>query len=87
MNIGFFIENSFYMIFYRNNPMEEEFVDSGTTNSILREMKYFQTLKKMNEDILSIDGHDIVIVGTGRAIFTLPSGTHVTIEDALSYLD
>jgi hypothetical protein len=30
------------------NPMEEELciVDSGTTNTILREMKYFQTLRK-----------------------------------------
>jgi hypothetical protein len=31
--------------------MEEELciVDSGTTNTILREMKYFQTLKKEEE--------------------------------------
>ena len=69
--------------------MEEELclVDSGTTNSILREMKYFQTLKKMNGDILTIAGRDTVIVGTGRAIFTLTSGTKVTIEDALLYPD
>ena len=69
--------------------MEEELclVDSGATNSILREMKYFQTLKKTNGDILTIAGRDTVIVGTGRAIFTLPSGTHVTIEDVLLYPD
>ena len=69
--------------------MEEELclVDSGATNSILREMKYFQTRKKMNGDILTIVGRDTVIVGTGRAIFTLPSGTYVTIEDALLYPD
>ena len=69
--------------------MEEELclVDSATTNSILREMKYFQTLKKVNGDNLTIVGRDTVIVGTGRAIFTLPSGTQVTIEDALLYLD
>jgi peptide/histidine transporter 3/4 len=67
--------------------MEEELclVDSATTNSILRELKYFQTLKKMNEDILTIAGRDTVIVGTGHAIFTLPNGTQVTIEDALLY--
>ena len=61
--------------------MEEELclVDSATTNSILREMKYFQTLKKMNGDILTIAGRDTVIVGTGRAIFTLPGGTQVKI--------
>ena len=69
--------------------MEEELclVDSATTNSILRELKYFQTLKKMNGDILTIAGRDTVIVGTGRAIFTLPNGTQVTIEDALLYPD
>ena len=57
--------------------MEEELclVDSGTTNSILREMKYFQTLKKMNGDILTTAGRDTVIIGTERAIFTLPSDT------------
>ena len=57
--------------------MEEELclVDSGATNSILREMKYFQTLKKMNEDILIIAKRDTVIIGTGRAIFILP-GIH-----------
>jgi hypothetical protein len=69
--------------------MEEELclMDSATTNSILRELKYFQTLKKMNGDILTIAGCDTVIVDTGRAIFTLPNGTHVTIEDALLYPD
>ena len=69
--------------------MEEELclVDSATTNSILRELKYFQTLKKMNGDILTIAGRDTVIVGTGRAIFTLSNGTQVTIEDALLYPD
>ena len=69
--------------------MEEELclVDSATTNSILRELKYFQTLKKMNGDILTIAGRDTVIVGTGRAICTLPGGTQVTIEDALLYPD
>jgi hypothetical protein len=46
--------------------MEEEIclVDSGTTNSILRKIKYFQTLKKLNRNILTIAGHDAVIVGT-----------------------
>ena len=62
-------------------------VDSGTTNSILRELKYFQTLKKLNGNILTIAGRDAVIVGTGRAIFTLPMGTQIIIEDALLYPD
>jgi hypothetical protein len=69
--------------------MEEEMclVDSGTTNSILREIKYFQSLKKLNGNILTIAGSDAVIVGTGRAIFTLPMGTQIIIEDALLYTD
>jgi peptide/histidine transporter 3/4 len=85
------IENSsfLYIVLYGDNPMEEELclVDSATTNSILRELKYFQTLKKMNGDILTIAGRDTVIVGTGRAIFTLPNGTQVILEDALLYPD
>ena len=78
-----------YIVLYGNNPMEEELclVDSATTNSILRELKYFQTMEKMNGDILTIAGRDTVIVGSGRAIFTLPGGTQVTIEDALLYPD
>ena len=69
--------------------MEEEMclVDSGTTNSILRETKYFQTLTKKNGDILTIAGRDAVIIGSGRAIFTLSMGTQIVIEDALLYPD
>jgi peptide/histidine transporter 3/4 len=70
-----------------NNPSEEELclVDSCTTNSILREIKYFQTLKKKEGNIMTINGKDIVIVGPGRATITLPMGTQITIEDALPY--
>ena len=57
--------------------MEEELclVDSGTTNSILRETKYFQTLTKRQENVLTITG-DATIVGSGRATIVLPMGTH-----------
>ena len=59
------------------NSKEEELcpVDSCTTNSILREMKYFQTLKKREENIMTIAGRDALIVDSGRAIITLPMGT------------
>jgi hypothetical protein len=69
--------------------MEEELclVDSGTTNSILREIKYFQTLTKRSGNVLTIAGHNAKIVGSGRATITLPMGTQVTIEDALLYPD
>jgi hypothetical protein len=69
--------------------MEEEMclVDSCTTNSILRETKYFQTLTRRTENILTITGRDTNIVGSGRATIVLPMGTQVTIENVLLYLD
>ena len=72
-----------------DNPNEEEMclVDSCTTNSILRETKYFQILKKSQGNVLMIAGRDAMIVGSGRAIITLPMGTQITIEDALLYPD
>jgi hypothetical protein len=47
--------------------MEEEIclVDSCTTNSILRETKYFQTLTRSTENIMTIIGRDMNIVGSG----------------------
>jgi hypothetical protein len=71
------------------NLIEEEMclVDSGTTNSILREIKYFQTLTKNRGNVLTIAGRDTVIVGSGRATITLPMGTMLAIEDALLYPD
>jgi hypothetical protein len=47
--------------------MEEELwlVDSCTTNSILRETKYFKTLTRRTENILTIAGRDTNIVGSG----------------------
>ena len=60
-----------------NNPKEEELclVDSCTTNSILREIKYFQTLQKTEGNIMTITGQDALIVGSGQTIITLPMGT------------
>ena len=71
------------------NPKEEELclVDSCTTNSILREIKYFQTLTKKDGNIMTIAGRDALIVGSGQATITLPMGTQITIEDALLYPD
>jgi hypothetical protein len=62
-------------------------VDSCTTNTILRETKYFQTLIKRKGNILTITGRDACIVGFGKATIILPMGTQVTIENALLYPD
>ena len=71
------------------NPKEEELclVDLCTTNSILREMKYFQTLKKREGNIMTIAGQDALIVGSERATIILPMGTQIMMEDALLYPD
>jgi len=50
-------------------------------------MKYFQTLKKREGNIMTIAGRDTLIVGSGRATITLPMGTQITMEDALLYPD
>ena len=69
--------------------MEEEIclADSGSTNTILREVKYFQTLKKSKGTVMTIGGRDTVIVGSGQATFTLPNGTKLEIQEALLYPD
>ena len=69
--------------------MEEEIclVDSCTTNTILREIKYFQTLTKREGNVLTIAGRDAMIVGSGRATIILPMGTQIVIEEALLYSD
>ena len=71
------------------DPMEEEMclVDSCSSNTVLREIKYFQTLTKREGNVLTIAGRDAMIVGSGRATIVLPMGTQITIEEALLYLD
>ena len=50
-------------------------VDSGTTNTILRETKYFQTLTKRQGNVLTIVGRDAKIIGSSCATITLPMAT------------
>jgi hypothetical protein len=77
-----------YIVFTGVDLMEEELclVDSGTTNSILRETN-FQTLTKRQGNVLTIPRRDATIVGSGRATIVLPMGTQITIEDAILYPD
>jgi hypothetical protein len=62
-------------------------VDSCTTNSILRETKYFEILTKRSGNVLTIAKRDVMIVGSRQATITFPDGTQVTIEEALMHLD
>jgi hypothetical protein len=50
-------------------------VDSYTTNTTLRETKYFQTITQRFENISTIAARDATIVGSGRAIITFANGT------------
>jgi hypothetical protein len=67
--------------------MKEEMylVDSYTTNSILRKVKYFHTLTRRTGNMLTIARCDMNIVGSGRATIVIPMGTQVTIENVLLY--
>lgn len=59
--------------------VEEEIclVDSGTTNTILREIRYFHTLTKKTKNIVTIAGSNAHIVGTVSATLVLPMDTLV----------
>jgi hypothetical protein len=56
-------------------------------NTILRKTKYFQTLTKRTENILTIVGRDTCIVGSRKATIILPTGTQIIIKNALLYPD
>jgi hypothetical protein len=71
------------------NPMKKEtcLVYGCTTNTILRETKYFQILIKRMWNILTIAGRCACIVDSGKTTIILSMGTQVTIENALLYPD
>ena len=66
---------------------EEDFclVDSAATNSILRDTRFFETLRKRAENVLTIAGSNGRVVGSGRAIVVLPDDTRMFIEEAFLY--
>ena len=63
------------------------FSGHGPTNTMLREIKYFQTLIKSIGNFTQIAWSDIVIIGFGRAILILPIVIQLLIEDAFLYPD
>jgi hypothetical protein len=67
--------------------MEEDLclADSCATYTILRDTKYFQTLRKNDENITTITGSGKQIVGTGRDTIILPNGTELVIHEALLF--
>jgi hypothetical protein len=71
------------------NPKDEEIclVDSCTTNTILREIKYFQTITKRTRNILAIVGCGACIVGSRKTTIIPSMGTQVIIKNALLYPD
>ena len=64
--------------------MEKEIclVDSYTTNTILREVRYFPTLTKREGIILIITLRDAMLVGLEKATITLLMGTQINIVEA-----
>ena len=67
--------------------MEEELclVDSATTNTILREIKYFQTLKRSKGNFTQIACCDIVIIGFDQITLNFPMDTKLSIKVILLY--
>ncbi|KAL1219805.1 Retrovirus-related Pol polyprotein from transposon TNT 1-94 [Cardamine amara subsp. amara] len=58
-------------------------VDSGSSNTILRDKRYFINLTLKNANICTIAGMANLIEGYGQANILLPKGTHLEIYDAL----
>src|SRR3954467_4721001 len=66
--------------------MEETcLANSGTTNTILRKTKYFESITKHPGNIMRIAGCGQNIVGSGRATIILLNGTTLFINEALLY--
>jgi hypothetical protein len=59
--------------------MEKEMcrVDSYTTNTILREVRYFQALTKREGMVLTITRRNAIIVGSRKTTITLQMGTQI----------
>ena len=65
--------------------MEEEIclIDNTTTNTIIREDTYFQTLNKKTGNTMTIARSNAHIVGTGRDTFGFPMVTKIVINEIL----
>ena len=57
-------------------------VDCCTTNTILREVRYFQTFTKREGIVLFIALRDAMLVGPEKTTITLQMGTQINIVEA-----
>jgi hypothetical protein len=62
---------------------DECLVDSGTTNIILKNKKYFSQLSPTEIHVNIISGISNLIEGSERSCILLPEGTKLIINDAL----
>ncbi|KAJ9561391.1 hypothetical protein OSB04_006551 [Centaurea solstitialis] len=58
-------------------------VDSGSTHTVLKKMRYFSHLTTQKANISTISGVVNIIEGFGKAHVLLPGGTNLKIENAL----
>ena len=72
---------------YHADKWRNYLVDSCITGTVLRDTRYFQTLRKYDGSITTIIGDDSRIIGTGRATIVLPNGTRLVINEALLYFN
>ena len=65
------------------NGGEIYLADSATTNTILRDQKYFSHITLVEANVNTISGPADLIDGSGRATIMLPYGTIFHINDVL----
>ena len=69
-----------------NSKMTSEdfcLANNVTTHTILKDKKYFQSLKLCKANVNTISGSSNLIESSRRAIIMLPKGTKLCIDDAL----
>ncbi|CAM9000605.1 unnamed protein product [Rhodiola kirilowii] len=73
------------MLFFNGNVNDGELclVDSATTHTILKNLKFFLNLNMTKTSVHTISGTSSIIEGSGRASILLPEGTRINIRDAL----
>ena len=58
-------------------------VDSGTTNTILREKKYFHSIRNSSGKVMTVTSSDKCIIGSEKVTIILTTRTILHIEEVL----